>query len=262
VNPDFSEGPGRARARTAAPASPQLTTPQQADGESFDPIHRARVYEEVAHRLQALILDGKLKPGDRLPPERELVRRFHVSRGSVRDAIRTLEDIGLVRSRQGGGTAVCELSANSLIVPLSSALVRKSDLVSELLDVRRMLEPPLAARAALNASDEEIAHLQDVLRRQRRKVRRGELTVEEDSDFHYSIALAARNGVVRKVVDLLMDLLRESRARSLQVEGRLERSLAGHCLIVLAIQRHDPRAAEEAMQLHLQQISDLVLAAP
>jgi GntR family transcriptional repressor for pyruvate dehydrogenase complex len=260
VSSDPTDVPGSARARRSAPASLQLTTPLHTDGERFEPIHRSRVYEEVAHRLQALIIDGKLQPGDRLPPERELVRLFHVSRGSVRDAIRTLELIGLVRSRQGEGTAVCELSADSLLVPLSSALVRKNDLVAELLDVRRMLEPPLAARAALNATDAEIAHLQDVLRRQQQKVRRGEPTVEEDSDLHYSIALASRNSVMRKVVDLLMDLLRESRTRSLQVEGRLERSLAGHRRIVLAIQRHDPRAAEEAMQLHLQQISDLVLA--
>jgi GntR family transcriptional regulator, transcriptional repressor for pyruvate dehydrogenase complex len=248
-----------AGARGDLPAS-SAAPPRQVDGETVDPVHRSRVYEEVAHRLQTLILDGKLKPGDRLPPERELVRRFQVSRGSVRDAIRTLELIGLVRSRQGEGTVVRELSADSLTVPLSSALVRKSDLLAELLDVRRILEPPLAARAALYASEEEIAHLLDLLRRQQQKARRGELTVEEDSDFHYSIALAARNTVVRKVLDLLMDLLRESRERSLQVEGRLKRSLAGHRRIALAIQRHDPRGAEEAMKLHLQEIGDLVLA--
>jgi GntR family transcriptional repressor for pyruvate dehydrogenase complex len=260
MNLESTEASGSARTRTAAPARLRLTTLQQGAGESFDPIHRARVHEEVAQRLQALILEGKLKPGDRLPPERELVRRFQVSRGSVRDAVRTLELIGLVRSRQGEGTSVREPSADSLTAPLSSALVPTSNLVAALLDARRILEPPLAARAALNASDEEIAHLQDVLRRQRQKVRRGELTVEEDSDLHYSIALAARNSVVRKMADLLMDLLHQSQARSLQVEGRLERSLPGHRRIVLAIQQHDPRAAEEAMLLHLQQISDLVLA--
>ena len=237
-----------------------IATAASPGGDLYDPVRRSRVYEEVAHRIQALILERKLKPGDRLPSERELVRRFHVSRGSVRDAIRTLELIGLVSSRQGRGTAVRELTAESLTVPLSSALARKNDLVAELLDVRQMLEPPLAARAAAYASNEEIAHLQDVLCRQREKARRGELTVEEDSEFHYTIALAARNSVVRRVVDLLMELLRESRARSLQVDGRLKRSLSGHRRILAAIQERDPQAAEEAMRLHLQQISDLVLA--
>lgn len=224
------------------------------------PIPRSRVYEDVARRLQTLILEGKLKPGDRLPPERELVRQLHVSRGSVRDAIRTLEVIGLVRSRQGKGTSVRELSADALVVPLSTALTRKAELVAELLDVRRMLEPPLAARAALHATDDEIAALREVLRKQRQKIQQGLDTTEEDSAFHYAIAVAARNSVVLKVVDVLMDLLRESRSRSLQVDGRLERSLAGHRRIARAIERRDPQAAEEAMRLHLQQISDLVLA--
>jgi GntR family transcriptional repressor for pyruvate dehydrogenase complex len=247
-------------APAADPAPPRAPS-QEGGGEDYNPIQRSHVYEEVAYRLQKVILEGKLKPGDRLPSERELVRRFHVSRGSVRDAIRKLEITGLVRSRQGRGTAVRELSADALTAPLSTALARKEDILAELLDVRRMLEPPLAARAALYATDDEIAHLRDVVRRQQQKVRRGQLTVEEDSEFHYTIAVAARNSVVCKVLDLLMDVVHESRSNSLQFDERVKWSLAGHRRVLLAIEQHDPHAAEEAMRLHLQQISDLVLAA-
>jgi GntR family transcriptional repressor for pyruvate dehydrogenase complex len=235
-----------------------LSSPPPADG--FGAIHRPRVYEEVARRLQALIVDGQLKPGDRLPPERELVRQFQVSRGSVRDAIRVLEVMGLVRSRQGEGTAVRELSADALILPLATALARKRELVTELFDVRRMIEPPIAARAAVHATDEEIRRLEAILVRQRARMRRGEVTVEEDSEFHYTIALTSRHTVVRKVVDVLMDLLRESRARSLLVDGRQETSLTGHRRILRAIRRRDPRAAEKAMRLHLKQIGELVIS--
>lgn len=229
-------------------------------GSGFEAVRpRTRVYEEVASQIQRLIAEGKLQPGDRLPAERELAETFRVSRGSVRDAIRTLELMGMLEPRQGEGTVVRDLTPDSLVVPISHVLLRKRELVAELLDVRKMLEPALAARAAQRASAEEIESLEAILRRQEEKTRRGEPTVEEDSEFHYAIALAARNGVVRKVLDVLMDLLRESRARSLQVRGRPERSLAGHRRILAAIRRHAPRAAEAAVRRHLEEIEGILL---
>jgi GntR family transcriptional repressor for pyruvate dehydrogenase complex len=222
-------------------------------------VRRTRVYEDVARQLRRLIEDGALEPGDMLPPERELAERFGVSRSSVRDAIRALELVGMVEARQGEGTVVADASPEALVVPLASMLLRKRELVGELLDVRRMIEPPLAARAAAHATPEEIAHLDDILLRQKAKMRRGEATVEEDAEFHYAIALAAGNSVVRRVVDVLMDLLRESRARSLQVRGRPEKSLAGHRRVVQAIRRRDGPSAEVAMRRHLEEIERVVL---
>jgi GntR family transcriptional repressor for pyruvate dehydrogenase complex len=225
----------------------------------FRKVRKERRYEQVAEQLRHLIAKGVLKPGDHLPPERELAVKFGVGRSSLRDAIRTLEMMGIVEPRQGKGTVVNDLSADALVVPLASMLHRKRDLVSELLDVRRMIEPALAARAAKNATPDELSHMEDILRRQEEKVRRGEPTIEEDSEFHYSIALAARNGVVLRVIDVLMDLLRESRARSLQVPGRLERSVAGHRRILRAIQRGDGAAAEQAVRKHLKEIEEIVI---
>ncbi len=225
----------------------------------FAVVRRTKVYEEVAKQIQRLIVEGLLKPGDKLPPERELAETFQVSRSSVRDAIRTLEMLGLVEPRQGEGTVVREVSDDALVNPLFTLLVRKRELVGELLDVRKMIEPPLAARAAAHASTEEIAYLEDILRRQEEKVHRGELAIEEDSEFHYTIARAAKNSVVLKVLDVLMDLLRESRERSLQVEGRLQRSFAGHRRILSAIKRGDAPAAEAAMHGHLDEIERIVL---
>jgi GntR family transcriptional repressor for pyruvate dehydrogenase complex len=217
------------------------------------------LYEEVARQLQELIQEGKLKPGDHLPPERDLVRLFQVSRGSVRDGLRTLELMGLVRSRQGEGTIVQDLSATSLVAPLSAALVPKRELLAEMLEIRRIVEPAFAARAATHATDEEIASLEGVLRRQREKSRRRESTIEEDSEFHYLVAMASGNSVANRVVDVLMDLMRDSRERSLQVPGRLERSLEGHTRILRAIRNRSPKAAENAMRRHLKEIEGLVL---
>jgi GntR family transcriptional repressor for pyruvate dehydrogenase complex len=218
-----------------------------------------RRYEQVAEQIQHLIARGVLKPGDRLPGERDLAVKFGVGRGSIRDAIRTLEIMGVVEPRHGHGTVVRELSADSLVVPLATALSHKRGLVAELLDVRRMIEPSLAARAAKNATPEEVGRMEEILDRQREKMRRGEPTIEEDSEFHYAIAVAARNTVVLRVLDVLMDLLRESRTRSLQVPGRLERSIAGHRRVLRAIKRRDAEAAQSAVRQHLQEIEEIVM---
>ena len=226
--------------------------------ENFETVRKVRRYEQVAEQIRKLITDGTLEPGDLLPPERELAAKLGVGRSSVRDAVRTLEVMGILEPRQGHGTVVRDLSTDALVVPLASVLTRKREMVQELLDVRRMIEPGLAARAAKNATAEEIAHMAEILRRHEAKLRRGEQAVDEDDEFHYAIALAARNSVVLRVIDVLMDLLRESRSRSLQVPGRPRRSFDGHRRILRAIQRRDAEAAEAAVKKHLQEIEEIV----
>jgi GntR family transcriptional regulator, transcriptional repressor for pyruvate dehydrogenase complex len=224
----------------------------------FESVRRAKVYEEVARQIERLILK-KLQPGDKLPSERELAETLGVSRSSIRDAIRSLELMGMVEPRQGAGTVVLEISAGSLVNPIANVLKHKGELISELLDFRKMLEPPLAARAATHASVEEISEMEEILERQQEKLRRGESAIAEDSEFHYSIALASRNSVVFKVLDTLMDLLRDTRERSLQVEGRPQKSLAGHRRILTAIKRHDAEAAKAAMRRHIEDVEEIVL---
>lgn len=224
----------------------------------FAAVRRNKVYEDVARQIERLILK-KLKPGDKLPSERELAEMLSVSRSSIRDAIRSLELMGMVEPRQGAGTIVCEITANSLANPLANALKRKEELMGELLDFRKILEPALAARASTHASLEEIAEMEGILDRQEEKLRKGESTIPEDSEFHYAVAMASGNSVVLKVLDILMDLLRETRERSLQVEGRPQKSLAAHRRILAAIKRHDAEAAKAAMRRHIEDVEEIVL---
>jgi len=231
---------------TAVPAKP-----------GFETIARSKVYQAVAQQLERHIMQH-LKPGDLLPPERQLCEMLGVSRGSVRDAIRSLELKGLLEPRQGIGTVVCRTAATTA-GSLAEALRSKRKLVLELIDVRKIIEPALAARAAARATEQEIAELQDILARQDVKVQRGELAVEEDSEFHYTIALACNNSAVVKAVDVLMDLLRDTREHSLQGKGRQESSLAGHRRIFSALKRRDSAAAEVAMRRHLQEIENIAL---
>jgi GntR family transcriptional repressor for pyruvate dehydrogenase complex len=225
----------------------------------FEAVRRTKVYEQAAQQLQRMIRDGLIKPGEKLPAERELAEMLQVSRGSLRDAIRTLELMGLVEPRQGEGTVVCDPSAKSLINPLATVLLRQREIIGDLLEFRRMIEPTLAGRAAKNASDEELAYMEEILRRQKEKLALGELAIEEDSEFHYAIAQAARNSVVLKVLDAFMDLLRESRERSLQLEGRLQKSFLGHRRILDSLRKHDARTAEKAMRQHIDEVEGIVL---
>jgi GntR family transcriptional regulator, transcriptional repressor for pyruvate dehydrogenase complex len=224
----------------------------------FEAVRRDKVYEAVAKQIERLILK-KLQPGDRLPSERELAEMLRVSRSSIRDAIRSLELMGMVEPRQGAGTIVKEISSESLVNPLANALKRKGELIGELLDFRMMLEPQLAARAATRISPDEIGEMEEILDRQDKKLRLDESTIAEDSEFHYAIALASGNSVVLKVLDTLMDLLRDSRERSLQVEGRQQKSLAGHRRILAAMKRHDSEAAKVAMRRHIEDVEEIVL---
>src|SRR5271170_285959 len=107
-----------------------MPEPVQSD---FEVVRRQKVYEAVAEQIERLILK-KLKRGDKLPSERELAELLQVSRSSIRDAIRSMELMGLVEPRQGAGTIVCERPVDSSINPLSNALKRRQELVSELLD--------------------------------------------------------------------------------------------------------------------------------
>ncbi len=223
----------------------------------LEAIKRQKVYEAVAEQIQRLILT-KLNLGDKLPSERELADLLRVSRGSIRDAIRSLELMGLVEPRQGAGTIVRANSVDSM-KPFADALKHRQEMVSDLLDFREMLEPPLAARAAKNADFEQLLSMDRILSRQEEKMAAGEDATVEDAEFHYSVALASGNTVVLKIIDLLMDLLRDTRHRALQVPGRPEKSLAGHHRILEAIRQRDPEAAHAAMHRHIREIQRIVL---
>jgi GntR family transcriptional repressor for pyruvate dehydrogenase complex len=230
----------------------------------LEPIRKTRIPEEIADRIRRLILDATFEPGRALPSERVLARRFGVSRGSVRDAFRILEVLGLLEMRHGQGTFPRELSVDRLVAPLATVLTYRRDLQDELMDVRRMFEPAVAREAAARATDNDVTALESVLSAQRRKLGTGQSAILEDTAFHATLARATRNRIVVHIMETLNDLLVESRKLTLQQKGRPQRSLAGHEAIVAAVRRHDRDAAGQAMHEHIDQIAGLmqVAAAP
>ncbi len=221
-------------------------------------VTKTKVYREIVAQIKRLITEERIRPGDRLPPERELADLFRASRNSVRDALRVLEQMGLIESRHGNGTYVRALSPEELSEPLALLFLQSRAQMRELWEVRRVFEPAVAEFAAQRATPEELDELDAILKQQQAKVELGFTAIEEDGAFHYGIARAARNSVLLRTIDTIMDLLRASRERSLQQGDRPQHSLAGHRRILESLRRADAPGARAAMLRHLSEVEERI----
>lgn len=228
---------------------------------SIEPVKRSRIYEHIVQQIQTLIREGSWVPGDQIPPERELAERFKVSRTSVREALRALEMQGVIDSRQGGGTFVRSADPEALIPPLAAAILRGRNELEEILEVRELLEPGIARRAAERATPEHIDEMERLLERQRACIAKGESFVDEDTAFHYTLALAADNRTLVRLHNVVLDLLRESRQTYLHVPDRPQMSLRGHEAILAAVRRRDAEAAYRSTLAHIVEVRDGILRA-
>ncbi len=220
----------------------------------FKPVKKTRVYEEIVVKVKHMIEKGRLHHGDQLPSERELAEVFSVSRSSVREALRSLETQGYLESRQGDGTYIARQPVESLVDPLATVIFSEKDGQMELFEMRRLIEPQLAYLAAERATPEEIVMLGKALELQEKAFAKGESATEVDKTFHYILAKAAKNKVILRIVDNIMDLLAESRDKYLQVEGRAGKSLARHRELLNAIRSGDKELAAKVMLEHLEDI--------
>lgn len=226
----------------------------------FRPIRRTRVSEGITEQVRDLIISGRLRPGDRLPAERDLARTLRVGRSVVREAIRAMEFLGIVEVRPGEGTFVAPLPGGHGPNPLTASLFQTWSTQRMLFEVRRVLEPSLAALAARRATAEQIAQLRTVLGGQVACIREGGTGVNEDTTFHFLIAQATGNHVLLSIVNILMDLLQKTREASLQHADRRGLSLREHWAILEAIEARDPAAAERRMHKHILEIEALVFS--
>ncbi|OGK81449.1 MAG: hypothetical protein A2X53_20420 [Candidatus Rokubacteria bacterium GWA2_70_23] len=227
----------------------------------LEPIKSARIYAEIVRQVKQLIAEGKLKSGDRLPPERDLAEKFVVSRTSVREALRALESRGLIEIRAGDGAFVRDISVETLIEPLALVILPHREAVGELFEARRLLEPAIATLAARRATPEEIAEMERILKAQGKEVAEGRTGVAQDAAFHAALAGSAHNRAISRIVNALMDLLTQSREESLQTPGRPARSHQDHLRILEAIRRRDEMAAHRAVLDHLIAVEGLVMGA-
>jgi len=221
-------------------------------------IEKKRAYEDIVKQIRTLIEKGKLKRGDQLPVERELSETFKVSRATVREAIFNLEVKKLVQRRQGDGTYVIASSEETLVQPLAAALFHERDDIIDIFSIRKMIEPEVAQLASANATPEEIAELEELLKEQEEEIAGGKPPIQTDTDFHHLLARMSRNRVLERLLLALVDLLRRTRENYLQTSERMERSLRGHREILKAIKNGQGRVARQAMRRHLEDVEHAV----
>ena len=204
-----------------------------------------------------MIREGQLRPGERLPSERDLAEQLQVGRSSVREALRVLEVSGIVASRHGSGAYLRDLDQHDVISPLALLLGATGDIVGDLWEVRIMFEPPLAARAALRATDAEIEALERLVVAQEPLFANPdtlEACLAADREFHIAIAIASRNQVAVRVVQMLEQVLHESRRHFGASVARRWQAYEQHLEIMRATRAREPHAAYECMLRHLQEV--------
>jgi GntR family transcriptional repressor for pyruvate dehydrogenase complex len=220
--------------------------------------------ERIMSEIRHLIESGQLRPGDRLPPERELAQTLHVSRASLREALRRLSANGLVEIRWGQGVFIRSVDLDAVLARLTPLALGPGN-VSDLYAVRRLLEVPAAGWAAELGSDVQRAELQalmdEALASQNRLVGDVEYTRDFDRRFHSLVAGMSQNAVLVRIMITLFDLLGEMRRRSLRLPGRALDTIQEHRAIVDAILARDAQAAQAHMRVHLQSAEAAALEA-
>jgi GntR family transcriptional repressor for pyruvate dehydrogenase complex len=222
---------------------------------------RGRVSDTIVRRIKKQITEGRLVAGHKLPAEREMARQFKTSRVSVREAYRSLEDLGVLRIRRGadGGAFVLQVDHEPVLRSLALVLGLAKTSHKELTEARMLLEPPIARLAAQRARKEDIAELERVLRQEEEAARKPSFR-PTGSRFHRSVADCARNLPLIVMMNALADLT-AGVASSLDVSTRARHQLKNchyHQLLFDAIRQRDGDAAYTVMAKHIGDIQGRV----
>ena len=226
---------------------------------SIKAVEKKRAYEDVVAQIRALIDDGRLKQGDQLPTERELSETFRVSRATIREAIRTLDSLKLVQSRQGDGTYVLASNEETLVQPLAAVLFDEKDTIYDIFYVRKIIEPHVAELAAENATSEEIAELAALINEHEESIADGRNVTQYDSAFHGLLARMSKNPILERLLSALVDLFEQTRGEYLQNDERAKKSFTGHHEVFTAIKKGDCTTARRSMSRHLEKVEKIVM---
>ncbi|MEO8241354.1 MAG: FCD domain-containing protein [bacterium] len=227
----------------------------------FDaPIIRESVAEMVVRRVLDMVRAGVLKAGDALPPERDLALSLNVSRPSVREAMRGLAVLGVVRTRQGGGAYISDLGPDSLLGPIQFYLSLEQMNIRELYDARSLIESDVARRAAVNISADDLARLEVMLASQHGTIGDPIAFRQSDFAFHEVIWIGSGNAFLKRIGESLNVIGLEFRKRASEKPGMLEQSLRDHRRLLDALQARDAEAAAQAAEAHMQNVYQSTIA--
>lgn len=216
--------------------------------------------ERVSEQIIQLIADRELKAGEKLPNEYDMAQQLNVGRGTIREAVKILVSRNIVEIRRGSGTFVCE-RPGVVDDPLGFTFVRnKKKLALDLCEIRMIIEPELAALAAIRATDEQISRLEEAALAVEYLCSRGEQHMEADIHFHELIAESTENQIMPNIIPVVQTGI--SLFINLTDSKLLEQTVITHRMILDAIKAHDPEKARAAMVLHLEKNKDKISNIP
>lgn len=223
----------------------------------FQKVHSEKLSQSVVRQIELLILRGILRPGERLPSERDLADRLGVSRPSLRDAVADLQDRGLLTTRAGAGIFVAEVLGSAFSEALVQLFASHEEAVFDYLAFRRDMEGLAAERAAGSGSDTDLKVVDAIFRKMEIAHAKRDPTDEArlDAEFHMAIIEASHNVIMLHMMRSMYELLREGvfYNRQIMFRQRVTRDmlLDQHRTINSALQARDPTAARAAVEAHL-----------
>ncbi|MBC8158659.1 MAG: transcriptional regulator NanR [Alphaproteobacteria bacterium] len=221
-------------------------------------IRRRKLYEEIAAEFERRIVEGDYAPGDQLPSERKIMEEFGTGRPAVREALFALTKMGLVALNSGEPARVTKPTPDILIGELAGvarALLADPEGVRQFQNARMLFETALVREAATNATAEDVKMLSDALDANKKAVGTSLNFERTDVEFHYVLAIIARNPILTALHEGLLEWLSEQRAISNAYPGATEAAIAAHTRIFDAVAAHDAVAAEAAMREHLGEVA-------
>jgi GntR family transcriptional repressor for pyruvate dehydrogenase complex len=218
-------------------------------------IKRQRVSDSVSNQIKQAIFSGQLEPGHKLPPEREMAEQFATSRVALREALRGLEQEGMIEIRRGfgGGAFVADFdnALRALADSLNTVVKLGQAKSGHLTEVRSMLEPHMARLAAARATDDDLRAMQAVVEAQEEEVASGVLSRKFDMEFHRAVAGACHNPVLTIVVTAINDAIREAIYRSRLTREMRQQVVQYHREVLEAISQRDEDLAGRLMEEHV-----------
>jgi len=217
------------------------------------PVSRTTLSEQVALQLAAEVAAKRWQPGDKLPSEAELCRAFNVGRSTLREALKSLAFVGIIRMRAGGGSYVAERPSKYVNRPLlARGILNTEKDVNDLSEARLVLETELASLCARRVTRGELATLEDLTRKM--KVAKDEDRAkfqQLDLEFHLSIAASSKNEVLAELLGHIRGALQELIRKSLLLPNGMNLACKQHEKILAALKQRNPASARKAIRAHL-----------
>ena len=221
--------------------------------EIFAPIRQKKISEEIVAQLKTLIFQGRLKPGQSLPAERDLAKSLNVSRVSLREALNTLQGMGLLEIQQGNRTFVRPITTLSINYPLVSFAKSSPSNMMQVFELRKYLEVGSISLAAERAKSHEIEKLEKILKEMKGDLIKNRLGARTDLVFHTTLAAATHNQayihIMKTIYDLLQEELRIAWGKAFRKKEKRKKLFLQHQNIFHAVRAHNAqRGAQEALE--------------